>query len=448
MWISSSLAVWTLFLFVTNARSIPYHTPQKLCQLPVDGSSFTVANPSDVDLDPAIVQEAIAYATTHNRFSVQIFRNNCKVGTSILDPITDEIPFNVFSSTKSVISILTGMAYDQGKLHIDDPIDKYLPNGPGWGDEAHRMITIRDLLTETAGLRESILAELSTVVIDPNVAQEALAQPLEHKPGTHFEYTQRVPDLLSFIVQQAIGQDLQDFAQEYFFGPLGIPKNAYFWLRDRSGITYGYAHLFIKPTDFAKLGLFMQNGGVWKGRRLLSQDYITQAIATSPKNPCYSFLFWNNKGIPCTSANIPAAETLDRNAIPSAPKDLFAMVGALQQNNFIIPSLNMTVTWTGILGDYTTDPAQFLSASPGPLYWDFFGILMKAVQDVKVPEAGPYTAPPLDLVINPNNFLSIPVILTDLFPSKACNVIFCQSTIPIKGLVQNIQAIVGTVMGF
>jgi hypothetical protein len=257
-----------------------------------------------------------------------------------------------------------------------------------------------------------------------------------------------VPDLLSFVVQQAIGQDIQDFAQTHLFGPLGIAKTDFFWLRDRSGITYGYANLFIKPSDFAKLGLFMQNNGVWNGQRLLSSSYIQQATAPSPKNPCYSFLFWNNMGSPCTAANIPSTETLNRTAVPSAPQDLYAMVGALQQNNFIIPSLDMTVTWTGILGDYTADPPQFLSASPGPLYWDFFRILMRAVEDVKVPDAGPYRSPPLDLDFNPSNYLSIPVILTDLFPSKFCNVVFCSSTVPIQGLVQNIQAIVGTILGF
>ncbi|MCO5613622.1 hypothetical protein L7F22_067900 [Adiantum nelumboides] len=431
-----------------HARSLPTLQSEKYCQLPENGAAFSVADPSDVNLDPIIVQKAITYASTHNRLSVQIFRNNCKVATSILDPLTDEVPFNVFSSTKSVISILTGMAYDQGKLHLDDAIDKYLPKGPGWGDAAHRNITIRNLLTETAGLREAILAEFASVLIDPNVAQEALAQPLQHTPGTHFEYTQRVPDLLSFVVQQAIGQDLQAFAQDHLFGPIGIPKNGYFWLHDRSGITYGYAHLFIKPSDFAKLGLFMQNGGEWNGKRLLSKDYIQKATAPSPQNPCYSFLFWNNEGQPCTAANIPSTETLNRRAIPPAPKDAYAMVGALQQNNFIIPSLNMTVTWTGVFGDYTSDPPQFLSASPGPLYWDFFEILMRAVKDVNVPDAGPYVSPPLDLDFNPSNYLSVPVLLKDLFPSKFCNVVFCQSTIPIQGLIENIQSIVGTVLGF
>jgi CubicO group peptidase (beta-lactamase class C family) len=396
------------------------------CALPAGGSVFSTAKPEQEALDPAAVNAAISYADTHLRASVQIFRNNCLVGASPLNLATANVPWEIFSSTKSVVSILTGIAYDHHKLALDDPIGKYLPTGPGWGDAAHRAITIRDLLTETAGLRESILAEFATTTTDPNIAQEALAQPLEHQPGTHFEYSQRDPDLLAYVVQRAVGEDLQAFAQQYLFGPIGIPKSSYIWLRDRSGNTYGYANLFIPPTQFAKLGLMMQNGGVWRGQRILSTSYISQAVADQPTNPCYGFLFWHNGGTSCTGANIPAAETTPGPLVGSAPSDLYAMVGALQQNNFMIPSLHMTVTWTGVLGDTAPNLSVALSAGPtSDLYYNFFRILMRGVRDVHVPDPGPYKAPALDLDVDPTNYLSASVLLTDLFPNSTCNVIRC-----------------------
>jgi CubicO group peptidase (beta-lactamase class C family) len=197
-------------------------SPVRTCALPASGTTFATATPQQENLDPAAVNAALAYADTHLRLSVQIFRNNCLVGTDPLNAVTANIPWEIFSSTKSVISILTGIAYDQHKLALDDPIGKYLPTGPGWGDAAHRAITIRDLLTETSGTRESILAEFGSIAIDPNIAEEALAQPIQHKAGTYFEYNQRDPDLLAYVVQRAVGQDLQAFAQRYLFGPIGI----------------------------------------------------------------------------------------------------------------------------------------------------------------------------------------------------------------------------------
>jgi CubicO group peptidase (beta-lactamase class C family) len=415
----------------------------KHCALPAAGRSVGSATPAQEDLRAADVADAIGYAETHLRASVQIFRNNCRVAAGLLDPITDNAAYEVFSSTKSVISILTGIAYDHDKLSLSDHIGKYLPHGPGWGDKAHRAITIRDLLTETAGLRESILTEFASTGTDPNVAQEALAQPLVHRPGSFFEYTQRVPDLLAYVVQRAVGEDLQKYAQRHLFGPVGIPLDSYFWLRDRSGNTYGYANLFIPPKQFAKLGLLMVNGGVWRGHRVLSHRYIAKLRTPTATNRCYGFLFWVNSGNSCTSANIPSAQVVHHRMIPAAPRDLYAMVGALQQNNFILPSLHMTVTWTGALGDTTTNLPGVLSASGGAsdLYDNFFRLLMRGVADRHIHDPGPYRSPPQDFDVDPVNFISPAVLLTDLVTNPHCNVLLCDGTFPAKGWGEDGQEI-------
>jgi hypothetical protein len=72
---------------------------------------------------------------------------------------------------------------------------------------------------------------------------------------------------------------------------------------------------------------------------------------------------------------------------------------------------------------------------------------MRSVEDQPTPNPGPYRPDPLDLDVDPNNYLSIPVILSDLFPSVDCNVISCNSTIPTKGLIENVQAITGAALG-
>ncbi|MCW2750738.1 MAG: hypothetical protein JWR83_1848, partial [Aeromicrobium sp.] len=403
-------------------------TSLRHCVIGKNATTLPTAKPSEEAMDQSAVNAAILYAQTHLRASVQIFRNDCKIGQGLLDPITDQVPMELFSSTKSVISILTGIAYDQHKLKLGDPIGKYLPKG--WGDAAHRAITIRDLLTETSGLDEAILSEFVTVGLDPNIAQEALAQPLTHQPGTHFEYSQRTPDLLAYVVQRAVGQNLQAYAQKYLFGPVGIPQSSYLWLRDRAGNTYGYANLFMPPVYFAKLGLLMQHDGVWNGKRLLSSAYISKLRTPTKTNGCYGYLFWVNGGKTCTSANIPAAQTVNGQLIGSAPKDLYAMVGALQQNNFIIPSLHMTVTWTGVLGDTSVNLAGLLSASGtgSDLYYNFFRLLMRGVQDQQIADPGPFTTPPLDLDVNPVNYLSLAVLLRDLAPNANCNILLCPST--------------------
>lgn len=419
----------------------------KQCALPHPGGKFETATPEEVGLDSGAVAEAVAYANSHGRISLQIFRHNCLVATGALDFLTDDLPNNVWSCTKSVTSILTGIALDMGKLKLADKIDKYLPNEPGWGDAAHRAITIRDLLTETAGLQQSIVSEAATLGLDASAPQEALAQKLVHQPGTFFEYTQRVPDLLAFVVSRAVGQELQAFAQEHLFDVIGIPKDKYFWLRDRSGNTYGYAHLFLPPSQLAKLGLLMQHAGSWNGKQVVSSQYVASAAKPSEHNPCYGYLFWNNAGKTCTGAQLPAAQTLQRHAVPAAPHDLFAMIGAFHQTNFMIPSLDMTVTWTGFLGDTELNLAALLSAGPGDLYNNFFSLLMEAVKDQDVPHVGFLPPDPFSFDINPLNYVNPMVLLADVVSSPQCNIIWCNTTIPTQGLLQNLEGLATLLLG-
>ena len=117
------------------------------------------------------------------------------------------------------------------------------------------------------------------------------------------------------------------------------------------------------------------------------------------------------------------------------------MVGALQQNNFAIPSLDMTVTWTGFFGDRDPDPTVLLSAAPGDLYNNFFSLLMKAVEDVPVPHKGFLPPDKLDLDVAPGNYLSPAVLLADVVSNPDCNILYCNDGIPTKGVLENLEAI-------
>ncbi|MBN9738388.1 MULTISPECIES: serine hydrolase [unclassified Pseudonocardia] len=414
---------------VGQAAAAPAGPAAEPCALPSGSGGPERSTPEAQQLDPAAVRDAIAYAQTNMRLSVRIHRHNCLVGTGPLDPVTENVPMNVWSSTKSVVSMATGIAYGQGRLGLDDPIGAYLPDGPGWGDDAHRAITVRNLLQEAGGLDEAILSEAATVGNDPHVARQALALPITHEPGTNFAYSQRTPDLLAFVVARAVGQDFQDFVQDTLFDPIGIDRDSYVWLRDRSGNTYGYAHLFMPSEQFARLGLLMQNGGAWNGRQVVPADYVRQVSEPSVPNPCYGLLFWTNRGDTCTTPDLPASRVLDHESTQSAPRDMYAMVGALHQNNFIVPSLDMTITWNGVLGDKSPDPQALLSASPADLYYNFFRILMRGVEDQDVPDPGPYRPDTPSTDLSPDNYLDPAVLGNGLgvgpYAPPGCSVVAC-----------------------
>lgn len=369
------------------------------CAPPAAGTDFSRAAPETVGVNPDALREAIDYASSRTRFSVQVHRNNCLIGEGQWNGTTADQPWQLFSATKGIVSLVAGVAWDRGKLDLDAPIGTYLPDD--MGDAAHRAITVRQLLTQTSGLLESLPMEFVTVGNDPDLPRQALALPIVREPGTDFQYSQRTPDLLAYVIGRAVGEDIQSFAQRELFGPIGIAPGSYNWLRDRSGNTYGYAHMFMRPNDFAKFGMLLVNDGEWNGKRVLSSDYVTKLGEPSPNNGCYSLLLWTNAGETCVGPSVPTEDVVGHRMIPSAPTDLYSLNGAMNQNVFVIPSLGMTVTWTGL------EASQASGSNPADseLYHEFFRLLMRGVEDAEVADPGPFEKGPL--------LSSVPTDLTD-----------------------------------
>jgi CubicO group peptidase (beta-lactamase class C family) len=377
------------------------------------GREFPSATPEQAGFDAHRLAAALTFAATRNRLNVQVFRNNCRIGTVPHGDETGKIPWNVWSVTKSVVSLLAGIAWDQGRLDLSAPIGRYLP--AGLGDARHRSITVEDLLTETSGLHIGTVNEGVTGVIplDPFSAVQALAVPFDNPPGTAFSYSQRNVDLLSWVIELAVGEPLQDFAQHELFDPLGIERGDYYWARDRSGHTYGYAHLLIPADDLAKLGLLLSNNGRWGAEQIVSKEYLSRARRPSAINPCYGYLFWVGPGC----AELPSF----------LPKDSYQMSGVGLQDVFIIPSLGLTVVWTGMFGDRSTEGPAGILQNMGELSYEFFRQLFAAFQRSPIPAPGPWVEPPLRLdpkaYFDPNITLALFGIGPDAYPH--CTVLSC-----------------------
>lgn len=335
------------------------------------GRTPETAAPEAVGLDSQRLQQAMGFVADPSRFTVSVYRNNCLVASGPNNQRAGGMPWNLWSSTKSVVSMVAGLAVDAGRLRIDDPIDRYLP--AGLGDSAHRAITVRSLLTETSGMEVAVASEGVTglVQLDPNVVAQALAMPIVHPQGTQWQYSQRAVDLLAYVVQQAVAEDFQAFAQRKLFEPLGIERTDYHWARDRSNNTYGYAHLVLPPDDFVKLGLLVANHGNWHGTQVISADYLTQATTPIAANDCYGFLFVVN-GPDCGSI------------FPGMPADAVQMSGMMRQDNTIVPSLGLLISWTGVTvpGGSVSFPHEAMRA------------LTAAFRDPVLPDPGPYVAGP------------------------------------------------------
>ncbi len=368
----------------TISKNPPGRTPSK-CADP--GVNFKQATPESVDVNSAALTKALAFAAGTNAQTVAVLRHGCLIATGGTSQPDLNTPVNVWSVTKAVVSTLVGRAYTLGKLGLDDPIGKYLPEA----DAAHGAITVRQLLTETSGLSFAWLNDL--LANGSNAVNFELSLPFAHAPGTYFEYAQQTITLLAKVVERAVGEDLQDFARTQLFRKVGIPDNDWSWTRDGAGNTFGYAFLSIAPIDLARLGLLVLHDGRWHGRTLIAADYVHQGATPTSTNHGYGFLWWTNAGGSVITPE-PYRQELERSIIPSMPSDTFSFDGLLDQVVVMVPSLDLVVVRTGLPGNQTGDFLQNLTI-PGDGISDFFRLLGQSITDVKVADPGPWVPDPV-----------------------------------------------------
>ncbi len=371
---AAATAVWA---------AVPAAEAATSCTPPTGPAEFQRVTPEQVDLDGAQVRSATRFMTSRLALSVRVYRHGCLAATSALDAYTQHSRNNIWSATKGVTSLLTGRAITQGKLGLDDPIAKYFPEA----DAAHGRITVRQLLTQTSGLRFAWISD----ILAPDTVKYTLSLPFDHEPGTYFEYAQTTVTLLAAVVQRAAGEDLQTYAQRELFDPLGIPRNHWNWSRDAKGQTQGYAFLFMPPKHLGRFGQLMLQEGAWHGRQLVDAAYIRELAAATPTNGGYGFLAWTNAGGSMITATAPSRRVLDEPFITSAPADTYAFVGFMGQLIVVIPSLDMVIVRTGFPGNTNPDLHSLLTSKEGDMDYEGMRRLMQSVKDVDIPDPGPYT---------------------------------------------------------
>lgn len=136
--------------------------------------------------------------------------------------ITPETPFWVASISKQFTAVAILKLAEQGKLSVDDPITKHLPEAP----EDKRGITIHQLLTHTSGFQQKYAADGIT---DRQEAVRALlAQPLKFAPGQGFAYSNDGYSLLAILVEVVSGEPFETFLERRLFAPAGLSSTG-FW---------------------------------------------------------------------------------------------------------------------------------------------------------------------------------------------------------------------------
>lgn len=207
-----------------------------------------------------------------------------------------ETPHQLWSTTKSFISLLTGIAIDKGYINsVNDSVFKYIPEYLQYASPPIHSLTIEQCLTMRSGIdydNDSNEEEDLLAGVPDDLTRYILDRPLKANPGEEVYYKNSDPQLLVKVISNSTKTDLIEFADSNLFSPLGIDN--YFWSRNKDNTPYGGFGLWMTPRDLAKVGLMLLDDGQYNGRQILSPEYIKDATTfrTNIYGRYYGYLFW------------------------------------------------------------------------------------------------------------------------------------------------------------
>ncbi len=223
-------------------------------------------------------------------------------------PMTPETMFWIASMTKPVTSVAILMLQDDGRLSVNDPVAKFIPEFATLKTPSGKpaSLTIAQLLNHTSGLADPRPAATLSVKTLGDYARVCLSEPMQFEPGTSWRYTSSGFNVAGVIVEVVTGQPFEAFLQDRLFTPLGMADTTFYPSASQQArlahayranpaagvltiqpgfgsfgsriptpgdtVPMGAGGLFSTAGDYARFCQMLLNGGTLGGRRYLSTD--------------------------------------------------------------------------------------------------------------------------------------------------------------------------------
>jgi CubicO group peptidase (beta-lactamase class C family) len=262
----------------------------------IDVFEWETVSPGEVGLNEDLLEAGRTYiADSKLPVSAMLVIQNGKIAFEhYFNGYDANTRFNIESSTKSITSVLVGMAIDEHLIDgVDAAVTDILKDVAIESDSREkRAMTVENLLTMQSGLAwdnnvESFLERDDTVSF-------ILNHGMREAPGNTWSYSSADTQLLGAIIEVASGKSLRRYAEERLFRKLGVTPGE--WLTDSGGHAVAGFGLQLTARDMARFGLFMVQGGVWQGQQLISREYVEDALNTHASTPWsrgdFGYSFW------------------------------------------------------------------------------------------------------------------------------------------------------------
>ena len=306
-------------------------------------------------INPKAVYEFIERAERENLGinSFMLIKNQCVVAEGCYPPYDNDTTHILYSVSKSITATALGFAIDEGKISLDDTINKFFPEYDILG--TNKLVTLRHLVTMTAGK----MIGMAKSRHEKDWLKIFINAPFFAKPGKMFMYVNDNFYMISAIISKVYGQTLIDFLEPRLFAPLGITKKPV-WETGIHGYAAGGWGLYMSTEDFAKIMLCYSNMGVYNGKQVIPRAWIEQATAyqvpTVKKGQPdvtkgYGYGFW-------------------RTSIPNTYRayGLFGQMGYVFEDKDTVLVINAAISKDELLSKAVSDMAKTLWDAPAEEY--------------------------------------------------------------------------------
>jgi CubicO group peptidase (beta-lactamase class C family) len=253
-----------------------------------------------------------------------------------------ETPLAGWSLAKSALNALIGVLVREGRLSFNERAP--VPEWQGRDDDRGR-ITIEQLLRMSTGLRfsETYSGFLEDVMqmlfVEPDGAAFAASRPLDALPGTRWRYSSGTSNILARIIRVRVpSTDYAGFPRRALFEPLGMRGATL--EADAAGNFLASSFMYARARDWARLGMLFLHDGVWRGRRLLPEGWVSFSRSATPGSPDGEFgaHLWLRVPVYYQAPGLPVV----------LPPDAFHAIGHEGQFISVIPSRDLVVVRLGL----------------------------------------------------------------------------------------------------
>ncbi|MDO5112183.1 MAG: serine hydrolase [Clostridia bacterium] len=268
-----------------------------------------------------LFRELSAQPASLGLHACMVLRHGHVIAEGYWSPYKADVPNMLFSMSKSVVGTAVGIAIDEGVLTLDERVvDVFSDIVTPAMQKQHKTLTVRHLLTMSSGNRFNEVGS----VLDDSWLRMFLESVPKFEPGSAFEYNSLNTYVLAAILRRKTGLTLTEYLAPRLYAPLGITR--YDWEVCPQSVEKGGWGLSLTLEDCAKLGQLYLNKGEWKGKRIVSREWVEMATAKQIETPNgeskdgYGFQIWMNG------------------------RDAYQFNGAFGQYVIVLPALDAVVT--------------------------------------------------------------------------------------------------------